>query len=104
MNMKEETIYIDTGSPPKEKRFFFSDLSEDIWAMCIGGFLIITVLVVAFFFNDSDFKVPAYQWANGTELLSKVVTGNNLLLLAGVGVVFLVPAGFASFLSLHLSH
>jgi uncharacterized integral membrane protein (TIGR00698 family) len=63
--------------------------------MCIGGFLIITVLVVAFFFNDSDFKVPAYQWANGTELLSKVVTGNNLLLLAGVGVVFLVLSSLA---------
>lgn len=95
MNMKEETIYIDTDSPLKERRSFLSELSEDIWAMCIGGFLIITIVVIAFIFNDINFAAPTYQWANGNELLSKVVTGNNLLLLAGIGVVFLVLSSLA---------
>lgn len=93
--MQAETTYMDADSPVDEKRSFLSGLSEDIWAVCIGGFLIIVVLVTAFILNDLTFPTAVYQWANGNEFLSKVLTGNNLLLIVGIGVAFLVLSSLA---------
>lgn len=95
MNMQEDTTYRDPDLPVKGKRSFLADLSEDIWAVCIAGFLIITILAVAF--GITEFKIPiaAYQWANGDELLSKILTGENLLLIAGMGVIFLLLSSLA---------
>jgi uncharacterized integral membrane protein (TIGR00698 family) len=70
------------------KRSFLSSLSEDIWAVFIGG-LLITVILAAVFFSEIKFTTPVYQWTNSNDLLSKVLTGNNLLLLAAIGVIFL---------------
>ena len=93
--MQEQTTYKDPVLPIKENRSFLSDLSEDIWAVCIGSFLILTILVIAFVVNDLRFPTPAYQWANGSELLSSVLTGNNFLLLIGIGVLFLTLSSLA---------
>ncbi len=93
--MQKQTTYKGPVLPLKENRSFLSDLSEDIWAICIGSFLILTALVITFGFNDIKFPMPAYQWANGDELLSKVLTGNNLFLHVGLGVLFLILSSLA---------
>jgi len=87
--MSEEYSHTDLN-----KRSFLSSLSEDIWAVLIGG-LLITVILAAVFFSDIKFSTPAYQWTNSNDLLSKVLTGNNLLLLAVIGVIFLFLSSLA---------
>lgn len=81
--MEQENNYIKL-----EKRSFLPGLSEDIWAVLIGGLLIAGILAGAFF-PDIKFTTPAYQWKNGNDLLSKVITGNNLLFLTVIGIIFL---------------
>ena len=80
--MEPENNYIES-----EKRSFLSGLSEDIWAVFIGGLLIVIVLT-GIFFSDIKFTTPVYQWENGNDLLSKVLTSNNLLHLAVNGIIF----------------
>ena len=87
--MAQETSYIESN-----RRSFLAVLSEDIWAVFIGGLLIAIILAVVFFF-DIKFTTPGYQWENGTDLFSKVLTTNNLLLLAAIGIVFLFLSSFA---------
>jgi len=81
--MEQERNYIEAN-----KRSFLSGLSEDIWAVFIGG-LLIAIILAGVFFSDIKFTTPVYQWENGNDLLSKVLTGSNLLLLTVVGIVFL---------------
>jgi len=91
--MPEETTYIETGLREKG-RSFLPGLSEDIWAVIIGGLLILFILAAAFF-SDIKFTAPVYQWANADELLSKVLTGTNIVLLAIIGFVFFLFSSFA---------
>ena len=81
--MPEEESYIETN-----RRSFLAGISEDIWAVLIGGLLIVIILAGVFFFNI-NFKTPVYQWKNGNELLSTVLIANNLLLLVVIGIGFL---------------
>jgi len=76
------------------KRSFLSSLSEDIWAVLIGG-LLITIILAAVFFSDIKFTTPVYQWTNSNDLLSKVLAGNNLLRLAVIGVICLFLSSLA---------
>src|SRR5678816_3504735 len=77
-----------------DKRSFLSGLSEDIWAVLIGG-LLIAIILAGVFFLDIKFSTPVYQWKNGTDLLAKVLTGSNLLLLAVIGIIFLFLSSLA---------
>jgi uncharacterized integral membrane protein (TIGR00698 family) len=81
------------------KKSLISKISEDGWALWIGGFLIVIVLLFAFFVDDFKFNSPLYQWSNADDLFSKVFVGKNLLLLATVGVVFGVLSSIAVQLS-----
>ena len=87
--MQEETGYIEPN-----KKSFFSELSEDIWAVFIGG-LVIAIILAGVFFLDIRFTAPAYQWVNKNDLLTKVLTANNLLLLAVIGIIFLFLSSLA---------
>ena len=80
--MEQENNYIESG-----KRSFLSGLSEDIWAVIIGG-LLIAIILARVFFSDSKFTAPVYQWTDVNDLLSKVLTANNLFLLAVIGIIF----------------
>jgi len=93
--MPQETGYIESNLPGKDKRFFLSGFSEDIWAVIIGGLLIVAILATILFINDIKFTTPVYQWSNSDELLSKVFTAKNILLLAGIGFIFLVLSSIA---------
>ena len=90
--MKQATSYSTST-----KRSFLSGLSEDIWAVCIGGLLIALILVATFF--DIKLTTPVYQWTNGNELLAKVLAGKNILILVIIGIVFLFLSSAAISLS-----
>jgi hypothetical protein len=81
--MEQEGNYIESN-----KRSFLSGLSEDIWAVFIGG-LLIAVILAGVFFSDIKFSTTSLPMGNGNDLLAKVLTGSNLLLLAVIGIIFL---------------
>lgn len=58
----------ETAIPAEEKKSFWSSLHEDIWAVLIGGILIVGVLSFALADPAFKFKIPAYQWSNSTDL------------------------------------
>jgi len=87
--MREEVSHIKTN-----KGSFISGLSEDIWAVSIGA-LLITVVLFAVLFLGTKFTIPVYQWTGTNALLLKVLTGNNLLLLAVIGIAFLFLSSLA---------
>lgn len=70
-------------------------LTEDVWAVIIGSILIGSVLAIALLFPEYRFVTPAYQWANARELVSKVLSPNNLMFLAFTGIVFALLASVA---------
>jgi uncharacterized integral membrane protein (TIGR00698 family) len=81
------------------KETFFSTLTEDWWAVIIGGFLIAAILVFAFTSPGFKFTTPVYQWAGTNDLVTKVMNIDNLLLIAGIGLIF----GVISAISISLS-
>ena len=80
--MEQQNNYIEAG-----KRPFLSELSEDIWAVFIGG-LLIAIILAFVFFTETKFTIPVYQWENGNDLLSEILAADNLLLLAVIGIIF----------------
>ena len=87
--MQQEITHIESN-----KRSFLSGLSEDIWSVFIGSLLIAVILAGIFFF-DIKFTTPVYLWVNGSDLKSKVLAADNLLLLAVVGIIFLFLSSLA---------
>ena len=87
--MEQEKNYIETN-----KRSFLPGLSEDIWAVIIGG-LLIAIILAGVFFSDIKFITPVYHWENGSDLQTKVLTSSNLLLLASIGIIFLLLSSLA---------
>ena len=87
--MEQEQHHIELN-----KRSFLAGISEDIWAVLIGGLLIVMILS-AIFFTGIKFNIPVYQWENGNDLLSKVLTADNLLLLAIIWMSFLFLSSLA---------
>src|SRR5262245_31518553 len=77
------------------RKSFLHDISEDIWAVIIGGLLIVIILSAAFFINDLKFTTPVYEWVNVDELFSKVLTGSNILLLIFIAILFLILSSIA---------
>lgn len=78
---------------------FFSSITEDWWAVIIGGILIAAILMFALASPGFKFTTPVYQWASTNDLTGKVLALNNLLLIAGIGVVFMVISAIAITLS-----
>src|SRR6185436_3954726 len=70
-------------------------ISEDIWAVWIGGLLIVAILLIAFISSDLKFSTPAYQWVTAGDLTTKVLTGKNLLLIGFIGIVFFLLSSVA---------
>src|SRR4030095_4149823 len=82
-----------------ERRSFYSRISEDGWALWIGGLLIATVLLVAFLSTDFKFVSPVYQWTDANELVTKILTGKNFSVIGYIGFVFAVLSSIAIWLS-----
>lgn len=75
------------------------NITEDGWAVLIGGVLITLVLAVLAIVTDFKFELPVYQWASTQDLTTKVLAGKNILLLLQAGLLFLVLSGIAIALS-----
>lgn len=81
------------------KKPLYSGISEDGWALWIGGLLTGAVLLLAFLSRDFKFTPPLYQWSVANELGGKIFTNENLLFFAGIGFVFAVLSSIAIGLS-----
>src|SRR5437868_5869155 len=77
-------------APVAARRLWRFQLTEDGWAVLIGGFLIAAVLAIVYFIQGYKFQVPVYQWATASDLTGKVLTVGNLLLIAIIGVIFAI--------------
>lgn len=84
---------------PAEKLTFFARLTEDWWAVVIGGILIAAILVFAIAMSGFKFTLPVYQWADTNDLISKVLPISNLLLIAGIGLIFMIISSISISLS-----
>lgn len=93
------TLKAETLPTLQEKKPFLQSLTEDWWAVLIGSTIIIGALVIVALVTGFKFTVPVYQWANTGDLVNKVLTGSNLLLIAGIGVLFAILSSVAIGLS-----
>lgn len=85
----------ETALPTSARGSFLSRISEDIWAVWIGGLIIVTILIIAFLTAGLKFTTPVYQWATINDLLIKVISPKNLLLLAVIGLLFFLLSSLA---------
>jgi len=81
------------------KKSFYLRITEDGWALWIGSLLMAAVLLIAFSMTDFKFASPVYQWTGTDDLVSKVLTGKNILLISGIGLAFAVLSSIAISLS-----
>ena len=51
---------------PLQKQLFFTRLTEDWWAVIIGGIIITAILLFAVASPGFKFSLPVYQWADST--------------------------------------
>lgn len=89
----------DIVNEPLKRKTFLSALTEDWWAVVIGSLIIISVLIFALASPDFKFTTPVYQWSNTDDLFSKVFAANNLVLIALIGILFLIISSVSIFLS-----
>ncbi|MEO5683892.1 MAG: putative sulfate exporter family transporter [Chitinophagaceae bacterium] len=81
------------------KKSFISALTEDWWAVLIGSTIIIGILLIAQFGGGLKFQLPVYQWESAEDLRNKVFAINNLVLIAVIGMIFLILSSVAIVLS-----
>jgi uncharacterized integral membrane protein (TIGR00698 family) len=86
----------DAGISP-DKKTFLQSLTEDWWAVILGAIIIAAVLYLTR--NGTVISLPAFKWANGEDLLGKILSSSNLLLIVEIGAVFLALASIAIGLS-----
>jgi len=90
---------LSTGAPVAARRLWRFQLTEDGWAVLIGGVLIAAVLAIVFFANGYKFQVPVYQWVTSFDLTEKVLSVSNLVLIAIIGIIFAILSSLAIALS-----
>lgn len=80
-----------------DKKTFLKSLTEDWWAVILGTIIIATVLYLTK--NGTVISLPAFKWASSEDLLGKILSASNLLLIVEMGAVFLALASIATGLS-----
>jgi uncharacterized integral membrane protein (TIGR00698 family) len=68
-------------------------LTEDWWAVILGGIIILAI--VLFGINGVLIKLPVYKWSGSAQLLAEVLSETNLLRIGVLGIVFLGMASVA---------
>lgn len=97
--LSESPDAIKTNNNITIKPAFFTRLTEDWWAVIIGGIIITAILIFALYSPGFTFTTPVYQWADSKDLFNKVLAMNNLLLIAAIGVIFLLISSISISLS-----
>ncbi|WP_205512769.1 hypothetical protein, partial [Longitalea arenae] len=95
----DSTTANETSQPLPVKKTKLDDLSEDIWAIIIGSIVIVTILALTIFVTGFTLPLPGYQWQNSSDLVNKVLSGKNILLIIQTGLIFLLLSGLAIRLS-----
>jgi len=80
-----------------DKKTFLQLLTEDWWAVILGTIIIATVLYLSS--NGTVISLPTFKWASSEDLLAKILSAANLLLIAEIGLIFLALASVAIGLS-----
>ncbi|RQO66614.1 putative sulfate exporter family transporter [Pedobacter sp. KBW01] len=79
------------------KKTFLKALTEDWWAVILGSAIIAAVLYLTT--AGTAITLPVFKWASTDDLLNKILSAGNLLLIIETGLVFLALAGIAIALS-----
>src|SRR5437762_11116599 len=82
VNVEQEAGIAITGRDANGsvRKSIYSKITEDGWALWIGGFLIAVVLIISFVVTDFKFTSPVYQWSDSHDLLTKLLSAQNLVL------------------------
>lgn len=80
-----------------DKKTFLQLLTEDWWAVILGSIIIAIVLYLNS--NGTVISLPTFKWESSDELLAKILSAANLLLIAEMGLIFLALASVAISLS-----
>lgn len=89
----------ELAAPEESKKAIAGNLSEDVWALLIGGFIIAAILGLTVWVDGFKFTMPTWKWANGEDLTGKVLSLTNIAAILKVGLVMLVLAAAAIWLS-----
>ena len=89
----------ETASQPVTKKGLFGNVTEDIWAVLIAGFIIVTILALTTWVTGFKLPLPSFQWENSSDLVNKVLSLKNILLVVQTGLILLVLSGAAIGLS-----
>ncbi|NIG55958.1 YeiH family protein [Chitinophaga sp. Cy-1792] len=87
--MSQQELAIPQPKPLLEK------LTEDWWAVITGGFIVALILAFALSLPDFKIQVPVYSWSSGEELIAKVLSPANLLLILLIGGGFFLLSAIA---------
>lgn len=95
ISVADQQLTHDDQITPKKP--FLNFLTEDWWAVILGGFLIAAIV----YFHTQGLKIdlPVYKWATVNDLSEKIFTAKNISKILGVWVVFLSLATIAIALS-----
>ncbi|NMN36207.1 YeiH family protein [Pedobacter sp. SG918] len=96
-NVADTTGALTDAGISQDKKTFLQSLTEDWWAVILGTIIIATVLYLTS--RGTVISLPAFKWANSEDLLGKVLSAANLLLIVEMGAVFLTLASIAIGLS-----
>jgi uncharacterized integral membrane protein (TIGR00698 family) len=89
----------EISQPVPAKKVLFDNVSEDIWAVLIGSVVILSMLALTTWVTGFKFQLPAFQWQTTGDLVTKVLSLKNILLIAQTGLIVLVLSGAAIGLS-----
>ncbi len=99
VNVEDVTANELTNQPVPAKKASSLSFTEDYWAVCIAGVIITTILALTRWVPGFKLPLPTYKWETSSDLLNKVLSGNNLLLALLTGIIVLVLSGIAIWLS-----
>jgi uncharacterized integral membrane protein (TIGR00698 family) len=104
---EKDTTGIEKGEPVLTEGNFSDNktnapvigLSEDIWAVIIGGFFILAILAFNWLANGYALSLPVYKWSTTTDLFQNVLALKNVLGIILTGAVFALISSIAISLS-----
>lgn len=96
-NVISPAVAAEEAAVLQPQKSFWAKLTEDWWAFILGASIIAGVLLLNAW--GVTLRFPAYKWSSGDDLLSKILSGSNLLHIAETGLVFWALAAIAIGLS-----